>query len=169
MGTDPVEPDLLEESQDNGSLSTTLGDFHDSFSAKEQSIIQMEEDVAQSSAAVQQGTFPVVANTLEGSQDDGGLTGSLGDPNENSRAKDQRITQLEEEESLPDSGLKPSQEMQVYVPAELEGVEPLSLAPLAVDKDQQYPSQVSPNWVVEKVKDFYHIVGLSCDGFEEKL
>jgi hypothetical protein len=77
---------------------------------------------------------------------------------------------MEEEESLPEnSGLKPSQEMQVYVPAELEGLEPLSIAPLAVGKDQQSPPQVSPSWVVEKVKDFYHIVGLSCDGFEEKL
>lgn len=52
---------------------------------------------------------------------------------------------------------------------ELEGLEPLFIAPLAVGKVQKTPPKVSPSWVVENVKDFYHIVGLSCDGFEAKL
>jgi hypothetical protein len=28
---------------------------------------------------------------------------------------------------------------------------------------------MSTKWVVERVKDFCHVVGLSCDGFEDKL
>jgi starvation-inducible outer membrane lipoprotein len=28
---------------------------------------------------------------------------------------------------------------------------------------------VSPRWVVERVKSFYKVVGLSCDRFEDKL
>jgi hypothetical protein len=31
------------------------------------------------------------------------------------------------------------------------------------------PNKVSPSWVVERVEDFYHVVGLSCDGFEGKM
>ncbi|GLT76786.1 hypothetical protein SLA2020_484240 [Shorea laevis] len=115
--------------------------------------------VAQSSAAVQLGTALVVSNNLEGSQAAGCLSGALGDLNleESFSEREQSFTHVEEDESLPESsGLKHSQEMQVYVPAELEGLEPLSIAPLAVGKGQQFPPQVSPSWLVEKVKDFYH-------------
>jgi hypothetical protein len=30
-------------------------------------------------------------------------------------------------------------------------------------------SSVSPRWVVERVRGFYKVVGLSCDRFEDKL
>lgn len=51
----------------------------------------------------------------------------------------------------------------------LEGSDPLSILPLAVGVDKGPPYKVSPNWVVERVKDFYHVVGLSCNGFEGKM
>jgi hypothetical protein len=50
---------------------------------------------------------------------------------------------------------------------ELESYEPLVIAPLVVeDADRQ---RVSPRWVVERIKRFYPIIGLSCGHFEDIL
>jgi hypothetical protein len=35
-------------------------------------------------------------------------------------------------------------------------------------EDEHHP-RVSPRWVVERVKSFYQVVGLSCEGYEDKL
>lgn len=52
---------------------------------------------------------------------------------------------------------------------ELQGSEPSSIQPLAMDEEKDVPIMVSPNLVVESVNDFYHVVGLLCDGFEGKM
>jgi hypothetical protein len=46
---------------------------------------------------------------------------------------------------------------------------PLSLVPLVVSVGTESSSSVSPIWVVERVKGFYKVIGLSCDPFEDKL
>jgi hypothetical protein len=49
----------------------------------------------------------------------------------------------------------------------LESYEPIVITPLAVeDVDGQ---RVSPRWVVERIKRFYPIIGLSCGRFEDRL
>jgi len=49
----------------------------------------------------------------------------------------------------------------------LESYEPIVITPLAVeDVDGQ---RVSPRWVVERIKRFYPIIGLSCGRFEDIL
>jgi len=53
--------------------------------------------------------------------------------------------------------------------AELEEFGPLSLMPLAVKVGKEPSLSVSPRWVVERVKDYYKLVGLSCDRYEDKL
>jgi len=50
---------------------------------------------------------------------------------------------------------------------ELKGSEPLCIYLVGVEKD--VPNMVSPKWVVERVKDYLHVVGLSCDGFDKML
>ncbi len=40
---------------------------------------------------------------------------------------------------------------------------------LAVLGEQLGDNSVSTEWVVERVKGFCHVVGLSCAGFEDKL
>jgi hypothetical protein len=53
------------------------------------------------------------------------------------------------------------------VEKQVESYEPMVLTLLAVEgRDGQ---RVSPRWVVERVKNFYQIIGLSCEGFEDKL
>lgn len=52
---------------------------------------------------------------------------------------------------------------------ELEGSEPLSVHPLAMGAEQGAPNLVSSNWVVQRVKNLCHLVGLSCDGFEDQM
>jgi len=51
----------------------------------------------------------------------------------------------------------------------LEGCEPLLLTLLVVDVGDGHHPSVSPRWVVERVKGFYQVVGLSCEGYEDKL
>jgi len=53
--------------------------------------------------------------------------------------------------------------------AELEDFGPLSLVPLAVKVGKESSSSVSPRWVVERVKGYYKLIGLSCDRYEDKL
>jgi hypothetical protein len=53
--------------------------------------------------------------------------------------------------------------------AELEDFGPLSLVPLAVKVGKESSSSVSPRWVVERVKGYYKLIGLSCDWYEDKL
>jgi hypothetical protein len=49
----------------------------------------------------------------------------------------------------------------------LESYEPIVITPLAVEGvDGQ---RVSPRWVVERIKRFYPIIGLSCGRFEDRL
>jgi hypothetical protein len=50
---------------------------------------------------------------------------------------------------------------------ELECFEPLVIAPLAVEVEDR--RRVSPRWVVERIKKFYPIIGLSCGRFEDRL
>jgi hypothetical protein len=38
-----------------------------------------------------------------------------------------------------------------------------------VDVGDGHPPRVSPRWVVERVNCFYHIVGLSCEGYDDKM
>jgi hypothetical protein len=52
---------------------------------------------------------------------------------------------------------------------EVEGLGPLSVLPLAVELDKDSASNVSPRWVMERVKGYYKLVGVSCDQFEDKL
>jgi hypothetical protein len=39
---------------------------------------------------------------------------------------------------------------------------------LALDEELGVPDSVSLDWVVERVKNFCHVVGLSLDGFEDQ-
>jgi hypothetical protein len=52
---------------------------------------------------------------------------------------------------------------------EVEGFGPLSVIPLAVEMDKDSSSNVSPRWVMERVKGYYKLVGVSCDQYEDKL
>jgi len=52
---------------------------------------------------------------------------------------------------------------------ELEGIGPISVMPLAVEMDKDSSSNVSPRWVMERVKGYYKLVGVSCDQYEDKL
>jgi hypothetical protein len=52
---------------------------------------------------------------------------------------------------------------------EVEGLGPLSILPLAVEMDKDSSSNVSPRWVLERVKGYYKLVRVSCDQFEDKL
>jgi hypothetical protein len=52
---------------------------------------------------------------------------------------------------------------------EVEGLGPLSVMPLAVEMNKDSCSNVSPSWVMERVKGYYKLVGVSCDQFEDKL
>jgi hypothetical protein len=51
----------------------------------------------------------------------------------------------------------------------VEGLGPLSILPLAVELDKDSSLNVSPRWVMERVKGYYKLVGVSCDQFEDKL
>jgi len=53
------------------------------------------------------------------------------------------------------------------VQGELERCEPMVITPLAVEDGEG--QRVSPRWVVERIKRFYPIIGLSCGGLENKL
>jgi hypothetical protein len=50
---------------------------------------------------------------------------------------------------------------------ELESYEPIVITPLAVEGEDG--QRVSPRWVVERIKRFYPIIGLSCSRFEDRL
>jgi hypothetical protein len=53
------------------------------------------------------------------------------------------------------------------VEKQVESCEPMVLTPLAMEGiDGQ---RVSPRWVVDRVKNIYQIIGLSCEGSEDKL
>jgi hypothetical protein len=52
---------------------------------------------------------------------------------------------------------------------EVEGLGPISVLPLAVEMDKDSSSIVSPRWVMERVKGYYKLIGVSCDQFEDKL
>jgi hypothetical protein len=51
----------------------------------------------------------------------------------------------------------------------VEGLGPISVLPLAVEMDKDSSSIVSPRWVMERVKGYYKLIGVSCDQFEDKL
>jgi hypothetical protein len=52
---------------------------------------------------------------------------------------------------------------------EVEGLGPISVLPLAVEMDKDSSSIVSPRWVMERVKGYYKLIGVSCEQFEDKL
>jgi len=64
-----------------------------------------------------------------------------------------------EYKSLPDGGVGDG----------LEGMGPISVMPLAVEMDKDSSSNVSPRWVLERVKGYYKLVGVSCDQYEDTL
>jgi hypothetical protein len=64
-----------------------------------------------------------------------------------------------EYKSLPDGGVGDG----------LEGMGPISVMPLAVEMDKDSSLNVSPSWVLERVKGYYRLVGVSCDQYEDKL
>jgi hypothetical protein len=74
---------------------------------------------------------------------------------------------LDTQEYLPEGLLLQYEEDKIR--GDLEGCEPLLLTPLAVDVGDGHHPRVSPRWVVERVKGFYQVVGLSCEGYEDKM
>jgi hypothetical protein len=50
---------------------------------------------------------------------------------------------------------------------ELERNESMVITPLVVEGEDG--QRVSPRWVVERIKRFYPIIGLSCSRFKDKL
>lgn len=52
---------------------------------------------------------------------------------------------------------------------EVKENEPLVLNPIAVIEELEMPSSVSSDWVFESVKNFCHVVGLSCEGFKDQI
>lgn len=63
----------------------------------------------------------------------------------------------------------PSMAVVTYPGEEVKGREPLDVHPLAVVEELGVPYSVSLDWVVERVKNLCHVVGLSCEGFEDQL
>lgn len=63
----------------------------------------------------------------------------------------------------------PSTDVVTYPGEEVKGSEPLIVHPLVMVEAQGMPYSVSSNWAAERVKKFYHVVGLSCKGFEDQL
>lgn len=51
----------------------------------------------------------------------------------------------------------------------MKEIEPLVVQPRAVLEYHGLPESISSNWVVQRVKNFCKVVGLSCEGFEDKL
>jgi hypothetical protein len=51
----------------------------------------------------------------------------------------------------------------------LEGIGSISVMPLALEMDKDSSLRVSPRWVMERVKGYYKLVGMSCDQYEDKL
>jgi len=52
---------------------------------------------------------------------------------------------------------------------DVEGFGPISVIPLAMEMDKDSNLNVSPRWVLERVKGYYKLVGVSCDQVEDKL
>lgn len=50
-----------------------------------------------------------------------------------------------------------------------DGSEMLEVQPLTIVGESVGAQSVTTDWVVERVKDFCRVVGLTCDGFEDKL
>jgi hypothetical protein len=69
------------------------------------------------------------------------------------------------------SGVEGDNSLAVVIRTEdvIGGSEMLDIQPLAVLGEQLGDNFVSTEWVVERVKGFYKIVGLSCLGLEDKL
>lgn len=59
--------------------------------------------------------------------------------------------------------------MESSVGDEVECLGPLSVMLLAVEMDKDSCLNVSPRWVMERVKGYYKLVGVSCDQYEDKL
>jgi hypothetical protein len=74
---------------------------------------------------------------------------------------------LDMQDYLPKGLLLQNEEEDIK--GELERCESLVHTPLAVDGGDGQHSRVSPRWVVERVKSFYQVVGLSCEGYKDKL
>jgi hypothetical protein len=64
---------------------------------------------------------------------------------------------LDMQEYLPEDLLLQYEEDDIR--GDLEGCEPLLLTPLAVDVGDGHHPRVSPRWVVEIVRGFYHLGG----------
>jgi hypothetical protein len=52
---------------------------------------------------------------------------------------------------------------------EVESLGLISVLPLAVEMEKDSSSIVSPRWVMERVKGYHKLIGVSCDQFEDKL
>jgi hypothetical protein len=53
-----------------------------------------------------------------------------------------------------------------YKVDDLVETEPLDVIPVDVRDDRELPEIISFDWVVQRVKDLFHVVGLSYEGFE---
>lgn len=56
-----------------------------------------------------------------------------------------------------------------YPGEELKESEPLVVHPLAIIQEHGLPESMSSDWVVQRVKNLCHMVGLSCEGFEDQM
>jgi hypothetical protein len=57
----------------------------------------------------------------------------------------------------------------VLLDKEVKENETLILKPIAMIGEQEMPLLVSSNWVFERVKTFCHVVGTSCDNFDNQM
>lgn len=75
------------------------------------------------------------------------------------------------ENGLLSSGDVPHSSLDVvtYSDEEIKGSEPLNVHPFVVVKEHGEPYSVSSDLVVERVKSFCCVVGLSWEGFEDQL
>jgi hypothetical protein len=74
---------------------------------------------------------------------------------------------LDTQEYLPEDLLLQYEEDEIR--KDLEGSGRMLISPLGSGLGYGHPPRVSPRWVVERVKGFYHVVGLSCEGYEDKM
>jgi hypothetical protein len=56
-----------------------------------------------------------------------------------------------------------------YRGEELKRIETLVVNPIAVMDELELPESKFSDWVFQRVKFFCHVVGLSCEGFEELM
>lgn len=66
-------------------------------------------------------------------------------------------------------GPSSSSNLVLYTREEPRDSKPLTVSPLVVVDNLTIPDSFSSNWVAQKVMSFCHVVGLSCEGFEDEV